>query len=218
MASKKYVGKNVAIKNPKKEMADIIFNHFKKGETNYDEEHHCRLLVDVMMDFNRGTYSAYCVAAMIAEATFNRWVRDHRLFGDLYYFCKMIMREQWEKSGRELRDTTYIKGEMSFAYEHWKLMGWVRFGISKNSKIRINVKPGDSALDHYTAIMRQATEGDFTAAEFKQLMEAVNVGLNVHQTFELQNQINALKSDLITMKDNAIADNSSAIKGIEKKD
>lgn len=45
-----------------------------------------------------------------------------------------------------------------------------------------------------------ASNGDFTAGEIKQLMEAINVGLNAHQAFEVQKQIDELKSDLLKVE------------------
>ena len=81
-------------------------------------------------------------------------------------------------------------------------MGWSRFGISKNSRIILNLDPKGNTSTHYSQLLLQASEGDFTAAEIKQLMEAVNVGLNTHQVFELQKEIDQLKSDLLTMMNN----------------
>jgi hypothetical protein len=102
---------------------------------------------------------------------------------------------------------------MNYEFEHWKLMGWTKFGISKNSRIRINLNPEDTPAKHYAGILKQAADGDFTASEFKQLMEAVNVGLNVHQTFELQKEIDEIKSDMAIMKANTDVKNPFSDKG-----
>jgi hypothetical protein len=155
---------------------------------------------------------------MITEQTFYNWVNNYPIFGTLYYFTKMIAREIWEEEGRELRDRDYPMGVINYAFEHWKLMGWSKFGVSKNNRIKLKLNPENSPASHYQAILRQAADGDFTASEFKQLMEAVNVGLNVHQTFELQKQIDELKSDLSTMSDNTNGHNPSTNKGIAQKD
>jgi hypothetical protein len=199
--------------------ADKIYQHFKSGRhTLYKEEEHCKMLIKVMLDPDRGTYGSFCVEAMVADATFYQWVNVHPLFRNLYYFCKLIARELWEKEGRRIRDTEYPMGTINYAFEHWKLLGWSRFGISKNARIKLALNPEDTPAQHYAAILKQAAEGDFTAAEFKQLMEAVNVGLNVHQVFELQKQIDELKSDLSTLTVNSNVQNPFTNKGIEKKD
>ena len=198
---------------------DKVFKHFKsKNSQKYKEEEHCKLLIKVMMDKDNGCYSAFCVQAMIAECTFFVWVRDHQLFCNLYYFTRMVAKQLWYEEGRAIRDKEYQIGTMNYEFEHWKLMGWTKFGISKNAKIRINVDPNASPAKHYADILRQASEGDFTASEFKQLMEAVNVGLNVHQVFELQKQIDELKSNQEIMMANTNADNPFANKGITKAD
>jgi hypothetical protein len=90
------------------------------------------------------------------------------------------------------------------------MIGWSRFGISKNSRIKLELVPTDNPAQHYSQLLVQAAKGDFTAGEIKQLMEAVNVGLNTHQVFELQKQIDELKSDLATMVDNQNGNNTVA--------
>ena len=194
---------------------DSIYKHFKKGlSSKYKEELHCKLLISVMLDKDKGTVGSFCVEAMVCERTFNKWVLDHELFGNLYYFCKMIARELWEAEGRDIKDRMYPIGTMNYAFEHWKMIGWSRFGISRTSRIKLGLKPGDSPAKHYEAILKQAADGDFTASEFKQLMEAVNVGINVHQVFELQKQIDELKSDLAIMTANQNVKNPFSNKGI----
>ena len=198
---------------------DKIYKHFKgQFDSKYKEEEHCKLLIKVMMNRDDSCYSAFCAQAMVAETTFYRWIRDHPLFRNLYYFCRMVAKQLWYEEGRKIRDTEYQMGTLNYAMEHWKLMGWTKFGISRNSKVRINVEPTDSPAKHYEAILRQASEGDFTASEFKQLMEAVNVGLNVHQVFELQKQIDELKSDLKIVTANSNVENPFSNKGTAKAD
>lgn len=199
---------------------DKVFSHFKnKRNLKYNEQEHCKLLIKVMLDPDTGCYSAFCVQAMISEPCFFFWVRDHELFRNLYYFCRMVAKQLWFEEGRRIRDKEYQMGTINYEYEHWKMLGWAKFGISKQSKIRINVDPDASPAKHYADILRQASEGDFTASEFKQLMEAVNVGLNVHQVFELQKQIDELKSNqAIMMANSNNVDNPFANKGITKAD
>jgi len=198
----------------KNEVVDKIYNHFKKNNHQYyDEEKHCKLLIKTMLNPDKGTISAYCVEAMIAECTFTYWVNTHVMFRNLYYFSKMIGRELWEEEGRRLRDAEYPMGTVNYHFEYWKMIGWSRFGISKNSRLKLNLKAEDSPAKHYARILEQAAEGDFTAAEFKQLMEAVNVGLNVEQTIRMQKEIDELKSDLLTMKGNQGVQNPFTNKG-----
>lgn len=193
---------------------DKIYKHFKtKNALKYKEEEHCKLLIKVMLDKDSGCYSAFCTQAMIAETTFFNWVRENELFRNLYYFCRMVAKQLWYEEGRSIRDKEYQIGTMNYEYEHWKLMGWAKFGISKNARIKINVNPNDSPAKHYASILQQAADGDFTASEFKQLMEAVNVGINVHETFELQKQIDELKSDMAIMAANTNVKNPFADKG-----
>lgn len=193
---------------------DAVYKKFKSSPTSYDEEFHCKLLLKVMTNRSQGTMSAYCVEAEIGESTFWGWVKGHELFSQIYSFCKMWAREAWEQEGRELRDRALPIGMIDHGFEYWKLIGWSRFGISKNSRIKLDLNPNDTPDKHYSQLLLQASNGDFTAGEIKQLMEAVNVGLNTHQVHKLQDEINELKSDLAIMATNTNVQNSFTDKGI----
>ena len=186
-----------------------IYEFFKNGGNNrYNEEVHCKLLIKVMLNPKQGRIGSFCKIAKITDKTFYIWVQQHLLFAEIYFYCKILARETWEQEGYELKDQVYPIGTVNYAFEHWKMMGWTRFGISKNSRIKLNLDPAATPLDHYRQVLIQAADGDFTAAEIKQLMEAVNVGLNTHQAIELQKQIDSLKSDLSIMNMNSNAANT----------
>ena len=68
--------------------------------------------------------------------------------------------------------------------------------------------PVTIAGDHYRELINQAGRGDFTAGEVKQLAEAINLGMNAHQNFELQKQIDELKSDMAKAKEINYGDNT----------
>jgi len=58
-------------------------------------------------------------------------------------------------------------GVINYAFEHWKMIGWSRFGVGKNSRIKLNLNPNGTPLEHYQQVILQASEGDFTASEIK---------------------------------------------------
>lgn len=192
-----------------------ILAKFKGGmKSDYNEDFHCRLLIETMCDKDKGTVSSFCVEAGIGETTFYRWTEAHKVFDDLYAFCKMFSREAWEQYGLELRDRKLRLGTIDHAFDYWRMIGWSRFGISKNSRIRLNLDATATPDKHYAQLLKQASQGDFTAGEIKQLMEAINVGLNTHQVFNMQKEIDQLKSDLATMAMNSDGNNTSPNKGI----
>lgn len=197
---------------------DEVFEAIKKGPVKYDEEMHCKLLLKVMLSSSQGTMSAFCVEAHIGDTTFYQWIEENELFANVYAICKMYSREAWEDEGRDLKNYVAPIGTISYAFEYWKLIGWSRFGISKNSRIRLKLKASDNPNQHYAQLLKQASDGDFTAGELKQLMEAVNVGLNTHQAFKLQAEIDELKSDLATMQANTNVHNTITNQGIAQKD
>ena len=114
----------------------------------------------------------------------------------------------WENEGRRNHDDEF------WNFEYWRQIGWGRFGEGKNARVRVNVTPDASPALHYQELMTQAADGDFTAGEIKQLVEAVNVGLNAHQVFVLQKEIDAMKQDLELMGKNHDGKNNHTIERI----
>ena len=191
---------------------DELFQKIKTQPTTYDEEKHCRMVLYAML--NQGRVSAFCVQANICDRTFYKWAANHSLFQQCYLIGEVYARENWELEGYELRNEERPVGIVDNRYEHWKMIGWSRFGVSKNGRIKLKLDPDATPDKHYAQLLRQASEGAFTAAEIKQLMEAINVGLNTHQVFELQKQVDELKSNLDIMSTNSNGNDSGPAKGI----
>ncbi len=183
--------------------ADAVYKSMKYGQEKFNEAKHCAMILRVMADPQRGTYSAFCVEAVISDRKFHYWVKQNEIFLECYALGKMIARENWEAEGRIIALETTAPGESNHRFEHWRMIGWSRFGIGKNSRIRLDLDPDSTPNEHYKQLVYQASQGDFTAGEIKQLMEAVNVGLNTHQVFKLQQEIDQLKADLATMNENS---------------
>lgn len=194
--------------------ADELYERIKTKPTLYNEKLHCPLILKIMGDSSKGRVSAFCVEADIGETTFYDWTARHKIFAACYGLGKMMARENWEIDGNNLRNIDRPIGTIDHSFEYWRMIGWSRFGVGKNSRIRLNLSAKGTPSDHYGELLKQAGEGDFTAGEIKQLMEAINVGLNAYQVFELQKQIDELKSDLIKMNEINDVKNNYPNKGI----
>lgn len=195
--------------------ADGIYKKLKTGLTKYEEEIHCPLLLKIMM--NKGRFTAFCKEILISDDKFYKWCKDYEFFREVYAVAKIFARELWEEEGEILKSKTNMPGVIDNEFEHWRMVGWSRFGVSKNSRIKLHLDPDANPSQHYAQLLKQASTGDFTAAEIKQLMEAINVGLNTHQVFELQKEIDELKSDLAIMSENTNAHHSGSNKRITEK-
>ena len=185
------------------EEAKELYKEIIGRPTKYDKEIHCQMILQVMSDSEKGTPSAFCVETKISERSFYKWLHTHELFEECYSLGKMYARENWEADGRAIRDEVLPPGANSHRFEHWRMIGWSRFGIGKVSKIRLGLEPDATPNEHYQQLIKQASDGDFTASEIKQLMEAINVGLNAHQVFKLQEEIDEIKNNLETMRANS---------------
>jgi hypothetical protein len=173
-----------------------IYVNLKKNATSYDEEEHCTLLLKILGDTDKGTVSAFCVEAFITDSTFYRWLNKYPIFYTCYRYGLMQARENWEAEGRLGKD------DESFNLEYWRIIGASRFGVGKTNRVRLEVDSDTNPYDQYRQIMLQASNGDFTAGELKQIMESVNVGRGVFETFELQKEVSQMKEDLLKMEQN----------------
>lgn len=191
--------------------AKAIYKRLKGKPTLYDEEVHCPMVLRIFGDKYAGTISHFCTEAEVCERTFYSWVNQHELFARCYGLAKMYARRNWEQAGQDLQSVPL--NELGCQFEYWRMIGWSRFGVGKNSRIRLNLNPSDNPSDQYKQLLQQASDGDFTSSEIKQLMEAVNVGLNAYQVFELQKEIDQLKSDLEKMSTNKDGQNTYTAQG-----
>lgn len=197
---------------------DKIKTRVKSPQGGFNEEKHCLMILKIMSDKSKGTISAFCVEALIGEKNFYKWLQKSELFQECYALGKMMSRENWEDEGRRIKNIETLPGSVNNEFDYWKMVGWSRFGIGKVNKVRLGLDPDSTPNQHYAQLIKQASEGDFTAGEIKQLMEAINVGLNTHEVFALQQELDQLKADLAIMNENSNADNSFANKGTTKKD
>jgi len=202
------------------EQATEIYKRIKAGRRSlYTEDLHCIRLLDIMSNHKKGTYSAFCAESEIGQTTFYDWLRNFPVFQQCYALGKMIAQENWEAEGREIQHETTMPGTSNHRYDYWRYIGWSRFGIGQKSRVRLDLDPEGTPNQHYHQLIRQASQGDFTAGEIKQLMEAINVGLNAHQVFKLQIELDQLRADLVIMNENANhGNNQFADKGPPQKD
>lgn len=168
-----------------------IYAFIKKGELAYNEAVHCQMVVEELE--TKGTMSAFCVAASISDRTFYRWMHKYPNFSEAYRIGCMIARENWEEEGRQ------GKFDENFNLELWKTQGSSRFGVGRTNRVRVHIDIDTTPYEQYQQLMNQASMGDFNAAELKQLMEAINIGIRAYESFELQRQVDAMKNDLTKM-------------------
>ncbi len=192
---------------------NAIYKAMKKSRIKFNESVHCAMILNIMANKEKGTFSAFCVEALISEDTFYNWLADNEIFLECYALAKMFARENWEAMGREIYSEQIMPGTSNNKLEYWRMIGWAKFGIGKNSRIRLELNPKSNPNQHYEQLLKQAAKGDFTAGEIKQLMEAINVGLNTHQVFMLQKELDDLRADLATMQENSNGHNTFSNKG-----
>ena len=185
-----------------------------KSKSKLEEEKHSLLMLSIMADPLKGRISAFCAEVGVSDHTAYMWMKRSELFLECYALGKMLARENWEREGQAISEEVTMPGTSNHKFEHWRMVGWSRFGVGKNSRIRLDLDPTASPNQHYKQLMHQASQGDFTAGEIKQLMEAINVGLNAHQVETLQKEIDQLRADLVTMTENSNGDNPFADKRI----
>lgn len=167
-----------------------LYLQFKKGDRAYKEDTHCPMILDVMN--TEGTLVAFCRKAQISETLFYKWINKHKVFARCYAFGKILSRANWEQEGED------GKAEEFFNFDHWRLIGAQRYGIGKN-RVRFGVNPIDNPYIQYQQLVELARQEEFSASEVKQLMESINVGIRAFESFKLQEELDAMREDILRM-------------------
>lgn len=170
--------------------SERIYEHAQGERTKYDEEKHCVMLLEIYP--LKWRISAFCIEALIDERTFYRWVHDCDIFKLCWGIAQCMAQEAWEKE-----EVDNLKNE-DWNRKRWEQRG-SRYFAKDKSKLILEVHNKDTPWEQYQQIMKQAQKGDFTASEIKQLMEAVNVGTRVYESFKLQQEVDKMNKELSEM-------------------
>lgn len=196
-------------KSQAKELYRELKNWRKQRRQIYNEKVHCPLVLEIMSKY--GTMTEFCVQAKISDALFYKWTMKFPLFNDCYLLGKMISKANWEREGR------LNEGNEDFDHQAWRFKGATRYGYGRN-RVKLFVDHEADPYTQYKQLIKQASTGEFSASELKQIMESINVGRGAFETFELQSDINDMKNDLVKMKSHTDEHNSRTVKTIEEAD
>ena len=111
-----------------------------KERQHYNEDVHCSMALKILSNPEQGSIAAFCVAAKISLRTFHYWKRQNKLFSDCVEFGLLGAKINWEREGRELMHNA-DPATAHVALEVWRMTGWERFGISKSSRVRLQLDP-----------------------------------------------------------------------------
>ena len=158
---------------------------------SYDENVHCPLILEIFDD--GGGMSEFYVKVGVSAQRVGHWMRDHPEFFEIVQLAKEIGKQHWLREGE-----TNIENK-DFNRPLWAVIGKRKFGATE--KLALHMHHTSSPMEQYRQIISQASSGDFTAPELKQIMEAINIGLRAHEVCELQSEIDELKEGLKKMEE-----------------
>ena len=179
-------------------------------QDKFEEEAHSKLIMEIMLDPNRGTVAAFCREAVISSSTFYAWCKKSPIFNECYRAGQMIAQANWEEDGHNNQN------ELDFNFDYWKSVGAQRFGIGRTNRVRLDVDKNSNPYEQYQQLIEQATYGDFDSAQIKQLMESINVGRAAFEAFKLQGELDEIKESFKLMEVNRNAHNTIPITSAEK--
>jgi len=177
-------------KRPELTSSQSAYKRIKEKATKFNEEFHCPEVIRIIGERGK-TVAAFCDEMEISDDTFYRWVATSKIFRECYRHAAMKAFSKWQEEGEE------GKAEFEFNVNYWIKKGTQRFGAFMKPKIFVNVKHDANPLEQYRDVMRQASIGDFTSDELKQVLEAINSGTRAYETVYLQDQIDLLRQDVI---------------------
>ncbi len=175
--------------------AIALYKKMKLGAARYNEKAHCSLVLEVME--RRGSVASFCREAMIGDRTFYMWLHRHPLFNECYRLGYMMALDNWECEGKAGKD------DPDFNMRYWEKIGETRFRVGKIDKVRMSVDAEANPYEQYKQLVEAASLGDYTASEIKQMMESINVGNRVYESYKLQEEVDTMKKDLQTMRLNS---------------
>lgn len=162
-----------------------------KGGIIYNEEEHCPLIIETMLDQQMGgTVAAFCKQAVISDTTFYRWLDKYPVFYECYRYAIMSAKYNWEQEGEDNKDNP------EWDKSYWEKKGNARFQVAGKPKIRLALNEKDEPYLQYQQLMSQAARGDFTSDELKQVMECLNSGTRVYEAFKVQREVDEMKKDI----------------------
>ena len=161
-----------------------------KGGIIYDEQEHCELIIETMLDPKRATIAAFCRHAVVSDKTFYHWLEKYPIFYECFRYAIMVARYNWEQEEVDNQDNP----EWSFA--NWEKRGNIKFALNTKAKIRLAVGEEEEPYLQYQQLMKQAARGEFTSDELKQVMECLNAGTRVYEAFKVQREIDEMKNDI----------------------
>lgn len=159
----------------------------------YERERHCPAVLDSVA--KNGTISHFCAENSISDTRFWQWCAMYPEFNDCYRIGLMKARYAWELEGELGKD------DEGFHMIYWEKIGNIKFSINKADKIRIDVNPDLSPHEQYKQLITQASRGEFTSSEFKQISESINIGVRAYEVFKQQEEIDKLREDLNRMSE-----------------
>lgn len=188
-----------------------IYKELKKNinKSIYEEKKHCAMVIDVLGNPEKATMASFCIEAGISDKTFYKWINKYDIFHECYRYACMLSQQQWDNTGK---NGMY---DEDFNIEVWKVQGAARYGVGKTNRVRVHIDADTSPFEQYKQLMAQASNGDFSSSELKQLMESINIGCRAYEQFELQKEIDVMKTDLKKMSQNN-ADNIRPIESFKK--
>lgn len=171
--------------------AKRTFEKLFKKKTMYSPAIHCPMVLSIVSKTGRAT--AFCKESGLSICSFQHWLATFPLFREHYGLGLVYAKETWEEEFEERKD------DESFNVKEWVERGNRIFKMNATQKLHLNITPNSNPYQQYQQIMEQAVSGEFTATEIKLLMESINVGTRVYESFKLQEEVDKMKDDLNLM-------------------
>jgi hypothetical protein len=170
-----------------------IYEQAKKNVNGkvYDEKKHCLMVLEIIG--NGGSVAEFCVEALVSDTTYYDWRRKHRIFDECSRIAVNFAQMLWEREGENNADNP------DFNWRFWEGIGTSRFYYNKQGRVRVNLDTKADPHVQYQQLLMQASEGDLSASEIKQLMESINIGIRAYESFKLQQEVDKMKDDLAKM-------------------
>jgi len=193
-----------------KQVYEEAKKNVSRRHKKYKEDVHCPMVVDVFSSAT-GSDAAFCEKAVISCSTLKSWKYNYPVFRECYEIAKMICKKNWELEGE------MAKHDAEFNMDYWRDKGNRLFKAFKDDRVSVYMTPDKNPYEQYQELLTQASTGEFSASEIKQLMESINIGIRSYETYKLEEEVEDMKDALEKMRRHSV-ETSTKVSTAKKRD
>lgn len=170
----------------------------KDKDNPWGSKYNQAMCLEIIEMFSKGaTRSAFCAKHTISNDTFEKWIKQHWLFGAAYKAAHEKARAYFDKFRDENLEITFNdegKPESGINHALFNRMYNARFNIPDKRAVKLKgMGKADTEREMLKNLMQAVEAGDLTPDEAQKLGSLIEVSLKVKVSQELEARVSQLE-------------------------